>query len=142
MTQEQFDKARDAGEFLEYELIHKMYWYATKKKDIIDKLQAGENIIKEIDIQGIVSIAQEHPDVWEVTKSIFLDISDEIMIERITKRAPLSDTELQHRLQSAIFERELAKKYCTDMIDASGTVEEVAAHVYALIAEYTGKEVL
>ena len=134
LTQEEFNDKRDKGEFLEYALIHKTFRYATRKQDVVQKLSEGKNVIKEIDIQGLVSISKEHPDIWEVTRSIFLDINDEVMINRITKRAPLSDEELAKRLESAVMEREMAKKYCTDMIDASGTIEEVTAHVYQIIS--------
>lgn len=136
LTQEQFEEKRDKGEFLEYALIHKTFRYATRKKDVVDKLEAGEHVIKEIDIQWLISISQEHSDVREVTRSIFLNIDDEVMIDRITKRAPLSEEELTKRLESAVMERDMAKQYCTDMIDASGSVEEVAAHVYQIISWY------
>lgn len=139
-TNEQFEEAKARGDFLEYALIHKAFWYGTRKKDIIEKLEAGENIIKDIDIQWVISIANEHPDIWERTSSIFLDIPDEEMIKRITLRAAISDEEIKNRLDSAVRERELAQQYCTDIVDASGTREEVFARVYTLIKWYLEKE--
>lgn len=85
---------------------------------------------------------QDHKDILEVTKSIFLNIDDEIMEERIKHRAPIGEEELARRLESAATERDLAKQYCTDMLDASGEKEEVSAHVYALVAQYIGKEII
>ena len=85
---------------------------------------------------------QEHTDVLEVTKSIFLNVDDEVMKERITRRAPIGEDELTRRLESATIERNLAKQYCTDVIDASGEKEEVSAHVCMLVSEYLGKEII
>lgn len=136
ITQEQFVEMRDAGDFLEYAQLHQMFWYGTRKKEIVEALIKGENIIKEMDVQGLQMIQESHPDVWEVTRSIFIDIPDDVIRERVSSRAPLSEEEMQHRLESAVMERELAKQYCTDIIDGSGSREEVAAYVYNLISEY------
>lgn len=136
LTQEEFEKERDNGEFLEYALIHQMFRYATRKKDVIEKLQAGINVIKEIDIQWLISIAELHKDIREVTKSIFLNVDNDTMLQRINLRSQLSQDEIDHRLTSAAMERPLAEKYCTEFIDASGTREEVAATVYDLIKGY------
>lgn len=140
LSEEEFEVAKGQGEFLEYALVHQLYRYGTRKKDLVEKLKEGKYVIKEIDIHGLMIIAKEHPDIWAVTKSIFLDIPDETMIERVTSRAALSDKEMQNRLQSAIKERQLAKEYCTDIIDATPSQEEVAAHVYALISQYISEE--
>ena len=79
ITQEEFDRARDQGEFLEISFIHKWFWYGTKKQDIIENLETGKHVVKEIDIHGFISMQQEHTDVLEVTKSIFLNVDDEVM---------------------------------------------------------------
>jgi|GEM_PF-525544 len=139
-TDEAFQKAVEEKVFLEHMQVYDIYWYATRKADIIDALVRGEHIIKEIDMNGLIHIAKNHTDVREVTKSIFIDIDDETMKQRIMARAPMTEDELKKRIDEADFERPLAKQYCTDVIDGSGLREEVAAHVYALIAAYVGKE--
>jgi dephospho-CoA kinase len=45
-----------------------------------------------------------------------LDIPEELMIKRITSRAPISDEDLKRRLKRANEERELAKKLCNYII--------------------------
>lgn len=139
MTQEQFQAAADAWEFLEYEQNYGMHWYATGKKEVIDALQEGKILIKEMDIKGLQEIHDRHPDVWSVTKSVFLDVNEETMIQRIHKRGAIADEDLQWRLQTAAGERALAHKYCTDIVDASGTIEEEFARVYAVVARYCEK---
>lgn len=53
----------------------------------------------------------------EVTRSIFIDINDDVMRQRIVDRAPTSEEEIQKRIVTATMERELAKQTCTDVID-------------------------
>lgn len=101
MTQEQFQSAASAGEFLEYEQNYGMHWYATGKKEVIEALQEGKVLIKDIDIKGLKEIHDHHPDVWQVTKSIFLDVNEETMIERIHKRGAMADEDLKSRLLTA-----------------------------------------
>lgn len=113
-----------------------MDWYATGKKDVIEKLKKGKYLLKDIDIKGLISIKEHHPDVWEVAKSVFLDITEATMVQRIHKRGVVSEEVLTARLATAAGERELAHQYCTDVVDASGTIEEEFARVYAVVAGY------
>jgi dephospho-CoA kinase len=67
---------------------------------------------------------------------IFLDLPEEVMIGRITARAPISDEELDRRLVTAVEERILAKQYATIIIPAIGSIEEVYHSVYEYIKTY------
>jgi guanylate kinase len=57
--------------------------------------------------------------VWQVTRSIFIDIDDATMRQRIISRAPTAEEEIQKRIVTADMERQLAKEICTDVIDGS-----------------------
>jgi dephospho-CoA kinase len=53
-----------------------------------------------------------------------LDIPDEIMIQRITSRAPISPEDLKRRLERAQEEREKAKKLCNHIVMTDLSLEE------------------
>ncbi len=118
-TMEQFQHAVEAGEFLEYQQNYGLGWYATRKSDVIDAISQGQYVIKDLDIKGLLSISTHHPDVWEVTRSVFIDIDDETMRARILSRSTLPEEEISKRIATAAMERELAKQICTDVIDGS-----------------------
>jgi len=80
--------------------------------------------IKEIDIIGL-EIIKKDTLYGDQIVSIFLDIDDQTMIQRITKRWELGDDELQRRVASAQYERSRARELCTHIIDASQTVAQV-----------------
>ncbi len=82
-TEEAFQKAVDEGVFLEHVRVYGIHWYGTRKSDIVEALKSGKTIIKEIDMNGLIHISERHPDVWECTKSVFIDIDDETMKQRI-----------------------------------------------------------
>lgn len=133
MTKEAFEHDIKAWFFLEYAHVYgwsDYYW--TKRSDITDWLLQWHVLIKEIDMQWIQQIAQS--DYWLYTESlrIFLDLPEEVMIRRITSRAPITDEELHRRLLTAVEERELAKQYATTIISAAWTIDEVyhAVHEY------------
>lgn len=136
LSDEKFQEAIEQGTFLEYAKVHNISYYGTKKSDIIDWLAAGKILFKEIDMEGIVHIAETNPEIYNSSLRIFLDLSQEVMIKRITGRAPITDVELQKRLASAIREKELAQQYASHIIPAEGTVEEVYEAVSSIIQQY------
>jgi hypothetical protein len=58
-------------------------------------------VIKEVDMRGLKNIHKNHPELKEYITSIFLDISEEKLSERIEKRgAFMSEEELNQRKKS------------------------------------------
>ncbi len=136
VTMEEFQKAIDAGDFLEYQQNYKLDWYGTKMSDVMDVLIQWEHAVKETDMKWLISISQNHPDVREATRSIFINVDDETMRQRISSRAPTPEDIIQRRVETAHEERPLAHDYCTNVIDGNRSREEVAAEAYELIKSY------
>ena len=99
VTKEEFEKKISNGDVLEYALIHNQYYYGTSKSDIMNALNDGKVVVREVDYQGFVSISKLLSK--DVLKSVFiLPPSNEVMIERIKSRADISEEDLQNRLNS------------------------------------------
>ena len=137
MILEDFSNDIKNGSFLEYAQV---YWwkdyYWTKRNDIVYGLWQWHILMKEIDMQWIQQIAQNDNTLYNESLRIFLDLSEEVMIKRITSRAPISHDDLQRRLQTAINERNLAKRYASIIISAEWTIEEVYNEVYNYIKSF------
>lgn len=137
MTNEIFLQEIKNWTFLEYAVLHGwQFYYGTRKKDIIEWLSEGHILIKEIDMQGIEKLAHDEHDLFESSLRIFLDLSEESMIRRITSRAPISNEELHRRLQSAHQERLMAKQYASVILSAEWTIEDVYASVNSHVVTY------
>ena len=98
-SKEEFKKGIEAGEFLEWAVVHQDNYYGLIKKPILEALEKGETIVREVDIQGFDSIRKEIPQDQLVT--IFITAgSKEELIKRIINRAAISDDELEKRKES------------------------------------------
>jgi guanylate kinase len=98
--------------------VHEGARYGTLLSEIIPEIEKGKTVIREVDVQGFLSITA-HPLFSKAggtypLKTIFiLPESEEQLIKHIQKRAPMSPEELRRRLKS--MERELAVAGQTDV---------------------------
>lgn len=124
IRKEEFQKDIDAGDFLEYATVHQTDFYGTKYSAMVRPLEQWISTIKEIEMFWLEKIQQEGKiDGRYIT--IFLDIPDEVMKERIRGREEIAEEYLEKRLYSAEFEREKARERCDYIIDASQPLENV-----------------
>lgn len=106
VTRKKFEQMIADGDFLEYAIVHSDNYYGTSKRDILEALEQGAVVIREVDIQGFKSISEIVPK--ENLVSIFMKVSDENDLrQRILMRGMLPEEELGRRLESA--RKELAQ---------------------------------
>lgn len=98
ISQDQFEKMRDEGKFLEWAKVFGNY-YATPKKAVEDALDDAYDILFDIDWQGTQQIAQ---NMAEKAVNIFiLPPSIEELESRLNKRAEDSEDIIQARMTQA-----------------------------------------
>ncbi len=86
--------ARD--EFLEYAHVHS-HWYGTPRKPLMDKIEAGIDVLLEIDVQGALQIKKS----FENAVSIFiLPPSLDVLRTRLQNRGSDSQEEIARRLRT------------------------------------------
>ena len=98
ICEDEFRDRIEAGEFLEYAYVHDMHYYGTLKKPIMDALDAGKIVIREVDVQGVRSIRELLP--VDQVMTVFLRANWDDLEKRIKGRAPISDEELAERHES------------------------------------------
>lgn len=141
VSKEVFEEAIKNDEFLEYAWVHQKNYYGTKKKDVQEGLDKKLIPLKELDIQWLEKLKSEKNPPFHYF-SIFLDVSDEIMIQRITWRQKIEQDELERRLASAHNEREMAGRLCDVVLDASGTEEEVFDQISTIIEQEIKQKII
>lgn len=104
---EKFRQMIDAGELLEWAEVYGNY-YGTPKQKVLDRLNAGEDILLEIDTQGALNVMKAVP----VGLFIFLlPPSLEELANRLKGRGTETEESLQRRLGAAVDEIKIAHNY-------------------------------
>lgn len=107
LTTNEFEKKIENDEFFEYANVHGNY-YGTLISQIDKKLDLGQNVILEIDVQGGIIAKSKRPDAI----LIFCRTEDENILEnRLRARNTDSEEIILKRLENAKKELEYEKKY-------------------------------
>lgn len=107
LAKETFLERIEQKDFLEYAEVYGNY-YGTPKSKVIEKLDAGIDVILEIDIQGALKVKETYPE------GIFIFIlppSMEELKNRIIKRGSETPESLMTRFKSAYKEINYVSKY-------------------------------
>jgi len=129
ITSDEFDKKIDAGEFLEWAHFG-LNRYGTLKSEIIPRLQQGQVVITEVELQGVEQLLAILPRN-HITVA-FIDAGGwETMKQRAQMRAPMSEEELQKRYERYLIEIK-AKDKADIIINNSGSVDTAKKEMEAL----------
>ncbi len=97
VTEAQFRQGIDTGQWVEWAKVHDNY-YGTAARFIDDHLDAGRDVLLDIDVQGAAQIMQRYPDAV----TIFIKApSMEILRQRITARGLDSPEVIDRRMANA-----------------------------------------
>lgn len=102
LSQTEFEARKEKNDFLEWAKFGNNQ-YGTLKEEIIPRLQAGEVVITEIEIQGVDQLKTIIPK--EHMTTVFIDAGGwETLRQRVLARAPISEEELSHRYERYLLE--------------------------------------
>lgn len=106
-TKDEFRSMIDADKFLEWAVYNENY-YGTPAESVDEKLNAGEDVILEIEVQGALRVMEKRPDVV----SIFIAPPDEnALYERLRGRGSETEEQIEKRVNAAKAELEQKDKY-------------------------------
>lgn len=123
----EFLEMMDNNQFLEHAEVYGNY-YGTPKDFAMEKIEKGEDILLEIDIQGALQVKKNYPD------GVFIFIlppSLEELKKRIIGRGSETEESLYRRYGAAKAEIEYAFKYHYGVVNDE--VEEATAKVEAIL---------
>ena len=132
LSRAEFEKKIAAGDFLEYAIVHHDNFYGTLKKPILEALAAGKTVIREVDMQGVLSIRKILPHDQVV--SIFITApSWENLKKRILGRSSLPQEELLQREKSFELEMEFSRQCDFVVMSEEGKIPEYCGEVARII---------
>ncbi|MFK0134749.1 guanylate kinase [Streptomyces rubiginosohelvolus] len=126
---EEFDKLIANGELLEWaEFAGNRY--GTPRRAVLDRLEAGEPVLLEIDLQGARLVRQSMDDA----RLVFLaPPSWEELVRRLTGRGTEAPEVIERRLDAAKVELAAEAEFDSTLVNTS--VEDVARELLALMLQ-------
>lgn len=131
LTKEEFKKAIDNNELVEYEEIFGNY-YGTLKSEIEESIKKGKLVLFDIDVKGALSLKELYADA---TLLLFLTPpSEEILLERLRNRKTETDEQIITRFKRAQMEISYSKEF--DIILINDKLEETFKKAEEIVRQY------
>ena len=132
LTPEEFRKSIENDEFLEYEEVYTDRFYGTLKSQVENQLEAGQNVVFDVDVKGGVNIKKHYGD-----KALSIFIQPPSIAElrrRLEGRATDAPEVIDQRIARAEFELTFAEKF--DKVVINDILEYAEADALKVIQEF------
>nr|WP_231716334.1 guanylate kinase [Desulfosarcina alkanivorans] len=113
VTEAQFRSGIDAGQWAEWARVHDNY-YGTAARFIEAHLEAGRDVLLDIDVQGTEQILQRYPDAITI---FIMAPSMAVLRQRITDRGLDSGPVIDKRMDNAAAEIARQGMYCHTVVN-------------------------
>ena len=132
LSPEEFRERIENDEFLEFEEVYTDRFYGTLKSQVETQLDAGQNVIFDVDVKGGVNIKKFYGDK---ALSIFIQPpSINTLRRRLESRATDAPEVIEQRLERAAFELTFADKF--DKVVINDILEYAEADTLELIENF------
>ncbi len=132
LTPEEFRQKIQNDEFLEYEEVYADRFYGTLKSQVENQLEAGQNVVFDVDVKGGCNIKQHYGDE---AMSVFIQPpSVEELRRRLVARATDDAEQIERRLAKAEEELSYAPRF--DKILVNDKLEDAKSEAVKLLNEF------
>ena len=132
LTPEDFRQRIADNEFLEYEEVYQDRFYGTLKSQVENQLNAGQNVIFDVDVVGGCNIKQFYGDR---ALSVFIQPpSIEELRHRLEGRGTDAPDVIESRIAKAAYELSFAPKF--DVVIINDDLETAKAEALQVIREF------
>lgn len=139
LSEEEFARRVERGEFLEHTRVFGQHQYGTPKRWLGEARARGLDLVLEIDVQGAAQVKQQHPEAVAI---FIVPPSLGELEKRIRARGHDSPVEILRRLERAHQEMQRYREYDYVVVndDAAQAGREVQAIVLAARCRRAGNE--
>ncbi len=124
ITTEEFRRAIDNDEFVEFEEVYPGRFYGTLKSEIIHRCERGETVVLDIDVKGGVRVKEMFGD--DALSVYILPPSVEELRRRLEGRGTETPEAIEQRVNKAEYELSFAPQYDVRIVndDLASAVDE------------------
>lgn len=127
LTREKFESMIESGQFIEHAEYVGNY-YGTPKKYVEEQLEAGYNVILEIEIQGALHVKEVFPDALLL---FIVPPSAQILKERLINRGTEDAATVNKRMNRAVEEAQYMEQY--DYLVVNDKLDDCVEAVHHII---------
>lgn len=129
LTEAEFRQKIEAGEFVEWEEVYEGTFYGTLLSEVLHKVEAGLNVIMDIDVKGSLNVKKRFGD--KALAIFIMPPSIQELEMRLRNRGTDSEDEVARRLAKAGYEMTFAPQFDCVVIndDFFQAAEEVAEKI-------------
>ena len=132
LTDQQFHDLIAEGAFVEYEQVYPGRYYGTLRSEIQNRVDAGHNVILDIDVKGGINVKKQFGDD---AMSIFIaPPSIPELRNRLKARGSESDEEIAQRVDRAEYEMTFQPEY--DHVVVNDMLQEAIGNVENLMSSF------
>ena len=132
ITPDEFRQHIADGDFIEYEEVYTDRYYGTLKSQVERQLEAGQNVVFDVDVKGGVNIKKHY---GSEAMSIFIQPpSIDELRRRLEHRATDAPEVIDQRIARAEFELTFADKF--DKIVVNDDLEQAKADALKLVQDF------
>jgi guanylate kinase len=136
LTPEEFRTKIQNDEFLEYEEVYQDRFYGTLKEQVERQLEAGQNVVFDVDVKGGVNIKKFY---GERAMSLFIQPpSVEELRRRLVGRGTDTPEAIENRLAKAEYEMTFAPQF--DHIVVNDNLEAAKAETLQLVQKFLNQK--
>lgn len=131
LSRREFERRIAAGEFIEHAEVHGNL-YGTLRESVLRHLEAGTDVLIDVDIQGAAKIRHSGAEIVESLADVFImPPSMEELRRRLLKRGTETDAQMAIRLERAAVEMQAWQEYRYTII--TGSVEDDVRNFTAIM---------
>lgn len=132
LTPDEFREKIQNDEFVEYEEVYQDRYYGTLKSQVEKQLEAGENVVFDVDVHGAMNIKKAYGDK---ALSIFIQPPTvEELRRRLNGRGTDAPEVIEQRIARAEYELTFADKF--DTVVVNDDLEIAKNDAFRLISEF------
>ena len=136
LTPQEFRERIERNEFLEYEEVYEDRFYGTLKAQVERQLEAGQNVVFDVDVKGGVNIKHFYGD--EAMSLFIQPPSVEELRRRLEGRGTDTPEAIENRLAKAAYELTFAPQF--DHVVVNDDLELAEQQTFALVSGFLKPE--
>ncbi|CAB4683023.1 MAG: guanylate kinase [Actinobacteria bacterium] len=129
LSDAEFDRLIESGQMLEFAVVHGTHRYGTPRQPVLAAIEAGKNVLLEIDIQGASQVKEQMPEAITV---FIAPPSWEELVRRLEGRGTEDSVEMERRLATARIELQAQGQF--DHVVINDDVAKCAQSVVELLS--------